>query len=146
MPQTTQLTATECAEQVRITVSRVRRRLRETYDRQQLTPSQISLLSRLEQGGPSSASDLATAERVRPQSVATTLGILLERGLVERRPDPDDGRRQLVSLTAEGRAFVTGARSQGEHWLADGIAETCDPDQIALIAEAMRLLQRVADR
>ena len=138
--------AAGCAQQVRITIGRLRRRLRETQDRQDLTPSQISVLSRLDKAGPASASELAAAERVRPQSVATTLGVLVDRELVERRPDPGDGRRQLVSLTADGRHVLEDARRSGEEWLSRALAESLSPDELAEVAAAMTLLQRVADR
>lgn len=86
--------AARAARDLRVVFSRLRRRLREVYDTRQLTPSQTSVLSRLGKDGDASTSDLAAAERVRPQSMAATLGALDERGLITRRPDPGDGRRR----------------------------------------------------
>ena len=90
--------AVRAARDVRVVLSRVRRRLRTTYDTSDLTPSQLSVLSRLDKEGDASVSELAAAERVRHQSVAAAVAVLEERGLVTRRPDPDDGRRQVVTV------------------------------------------------
>src|SRR4051812_37010130 len=98
--------ATRAAGEVRTVYSRLRRRLREVADLGDLTPSQTSVLSRLAKDGPATASVLATLERIRPQSMAATLAAIAERGLIERTPDPTDGRRQQISLTDEGRAMV----------------------------------------
>ncbi|MEU6137376.1 MarR family transcriptional regulator [Nocardioides sp. NPDC047086] len=53
-----------------------------------------------------SAADLARASFVRAQSAADLIGALERRGLIERRTDPDNRRRMLISLTTEGRAFL----------------------------------------
>ncbi|MEV7970775.1 MarR family transcriptional regulator [Sphaerisporangium sp. NPDC088356] len=55
------------------------------------------------------ASELASAEGVRHRSMTATVASLIALGLVERRPDPDDGRRLLIGLTAEGRTGGGGA-------------------------------------
>ena len=62
------------AQELRVGVGRLRRRFREVTDRRELTPSQVSVLSRLWKEGPSTASGIAAAERVRPQSAASWLG------------------------------------------------------------------------
>src|ERR1700761_1431799 len=80
--------------------SRLRRRLLEVATDDDLTPSQTAVLIRLVKDGPASTSQLAGAERVRPQSMATTLSGLDRHGLIVRTPDPQDGRRQLIALTA----------------------------------------------
>ena len=135
--------AVRAAREVRVVLSRLRRRLRESYDRRELTPSQTSVLSRLGKEGAASASDLATAERVRPQSVAATLAALEERGLIERRPDPDDGRRQLVSLSAAGREFLNDSRREGEEWLARALQECYTEGERKVLIEALALLDRL---
>jgi len=128
------------AHEVRVVVGRMRRRLRELADPQDLTPSQTSVLSRLDKQGPASASDLAVAEQVRPQSMAATVAALVERGLVERRPDPRDGRRQLLVLTAQAHDLIAGNRQAREEWLARMLQERCTEDERRTILDAMRLL------
>ena len=109
-------TASGSAEAVRAAsdlvsvVPRLRRRLREVHVADGLTPSQTSALVRLGKEGPISASELAGCERMRPQSMATIVAALERGGFVERSADPDDGRRQLIRLTASGRERFEGGR------------------------------------
>lgn len=136
--------AVHAAHEVRVGLSRLRRRLRETDDRRELTPSQTSLLSRLNRDGPATASALAAAERVRPQSVATTIAVLEERALVQRRPDPTDGRRQVVSLTAEAHALLASTAAAREEWLTRALQERLTEAERRTVIEAMALLERVS--
>ena len=136
--------AVHAAREVRVVFSRVRRRLKETYDTEGLTPSQTSVLSRLNKDGPASASDLAGAERVRPQSMAATLAVLEGRGLIQRRPDPDDGRRQLVSVSEAGGAYLADKRRAGEEWLARSLQDHYTEEERRTIIEALALLDRLA--
>jgi DNA-binding MarR family transcriptional regulator len=141
-----QLTASavRAAREVRVGMSRLRRRLRETTDRRELTPSQTSVLSRLDRDGPATASALAAAERVRPQSIAATIAVLEQRALVERRPDPSDGRRQVVSLTAGGRAVISSTRAESEEWLTRALQDHLSEAERRTVIEAMALLDRVS--
>ena len=131
------------AREVRVVFSRLRRRLRETYDRGDLTPSQTSVLSRLDKDGEASVSELAAAEGVRHQSVVTVVGVLVERGLVDRRPDPADGRRQLNFVTESGHAFLEDRRRAGEGWLARALEEQCTEAERRLLLDATAVLDRI---
>jgi len=71
-----------------------------------LTPTQWAALSKLSEVGPCSQNQLG---RLTSMDVATIKGVidrLTARGLTETSPDPDDGRRLLVSLTRSGQQLA----------------------------------------
>lgn len=137
--------ATRAASEIRTGFTRLRRRLREVAGLGDLTPSQTSVLSRIERDGPASASELATAERVRPQSMAATLAVIHEKGLIRRTADPGDGRRQVISLTEVGQETVLGSRREREEWLARSLAEHFTEAERQTVLEAFVLLERLVD-
>ncbi|GIG68890.1 MarR family winged helix-turn-helix transcriptional regulator [Phytomonospora endophytica] len=142
----TEPSAVRAAREIRVVFGRLRRRLRELARAEDLTPSQISVLTRLDKSGPAGASGLAAAERVRPQSMAATLAVLEQHALISRRPDPSDGRRQVVSLTAEGVARVQGDRLARQEWLARELDQGFTEEERETIVRAMGLLDRLNDR
>jgi DNA-binding MarR family transcriptional regulator len=135
--------AVMAARDLRVLFSRLRRRLRSLGVDDDLTPSQTAVLTRLWKEGASSASALAGAERVRPQSMATIVAALEQRGLIERTPDPEDGRRQVVSLTDEGRRRAESDRQVREEWLARAIQERYSERERRIILDALSLLERL---
>lgn len=137
--------AVHAAKDIRSVFSRLRRRLRDVAGLGDLTPSQTSVLSRLERGVPASASALATLERVRPQSMAATLAAIQDHGLIRREPDPADGRRQLISLTEAGREVIAGSRRQREEWLARALTDHYTEAERQTIIEALVLLDRLVE-
>ncbi|MFF4779228.1 MarR family winged helix-turn-helix transcriptional regulator [Microtetraspora fusca] len=136
--------AMQAASDAWVAFSRLKRRLGELAVSGDLSPGQASVLARLAKHGPASASELAAAERVRPQSMATIVAALERAGMVERNPDPDDGRRLLVTLTELGRERRLDDRRARELWLARALQERCTPAQLRTITEAMALLDDVA--
>src|SRR3979490_2661285 len=108
------------ASDLRVVLGQLMRRLRAEHG---FPLSHGSVLGRLDREGPQSVSDLAVSERVRPQSMAQTVADLEGDGLVERRPDPGDRRRALVSLTDQGRAKLLVDRGRRDGWLAGAISE-----------------------
>jgi DNA-binding MarR family transcriptional regulator len=104
-----------------------------------------TVLGRLDRHGPQSVSELAAAERVRPQSMAQTVTELESGGYVSRRPDPSDGRRALVELTEAGNVALQADRRKREGWLARAIAEDLSPEEQALLRDAVVLLRRLGE-
>ena len=137
--------AAQAARDLRVLVGRLRRRLREVDDVHELTASQLAVLGRLDRDGPASASDLAKAEHVRPQSMAATIAVLDERGLIARRPDPDDGRRQLIELTAQADEAVSGSRRARDEWLERAMRERFSEEERATVVAALQILERLSE-
>jgi DNA-binding MarR family transcriptional regulator len=137
--------AVTAARELRVLFSRLRRRLRDLGVDDDLTPSQTAVLTRLWKEGASSASGLAGAEGVRPQSMATIVAALEQRGLIERTPDPEDGRRQVVSLTSQGRRRAESDRQARQEWLARAIQERYSERERRVILEALSLLDRLTE-
>jgi len=129
------------ASDLRVVLGQLIRRLRAEH---RFPLSQGTVLGRLDREGSQSVSDLALAERVRPQSMAQTVGDLEGAGFVTRRPDPRDGRRALVSLTATGREELEADRRHREGWLVDAI-EGLSEDEQAALGRATELLRRLAE-
>ena len=125
--------------------SRLRRQLKDVATGGGLTPSQTAVLTRLWKEGASSASALAAGERVRPQSMAAILAGLDQHGLIRRAPDPDDGRRHVISLTAAGRRRAESDRQIREEWLARAMQERYSERERRVILDALSLLQRLTD-
>jgi DNA-binding MarR family transcriptional regulator len=138
--QATTDTATVAAE-LRVELGRLIRRLRAEHA---FPISQGTVLGRLDREGPRSVADLAVVERVRPQSMAQTVGELETAALVERNPDPSDGRRALVSLTESGHAALLADRRNREGWLVKAIEELPEADR-AVVERAIPLLRELAD-
>ncbi|MDQ6776455.1 MAG: MarR family transcriptional regulator [Actinomycetota bacterium] len=103
------------------------------------------VLGRLDRQGTSSIGELATAERVRPQSMAQTVCDLEALGLIARRPDPSDGRRVLVELTDLGTETLAEERRKREGWLASAITEDLSVEDQEVLQRALGLLRRLAD-
>jgi DNA-binding MarR family transcriptional regulator len=128
-----------------VVFSRLRRQLKDVATGSDLTPSQTAVLTRLWKEGDSSASALAAAERVRPQSMATILTGLDQHGLIRRAPDPNDGRRQIISLTAAGQRRAESDRQVREEWLARAMQQRYSEQERRLILDGLSLLQRLTD-
>lgn len=135
--------AATAARDLRVVFSRLRRRLRDVAVDGDLTPSQTAVLTRLWKEGSSSASALAGAERVRPQSMAAIVAALGQNGLIERTPDPEDGRRQVVSLTKAGRARAESHRQAREEWLTRMLQDRYTESERRTILAALCLLERL---
>jgi DNA-binding MarR family transcriptional regulator len=77
--------------------------------------------------------------------MATTLAGLDRHGLITRKPDPDDGRRQLIMLTPQGRRRAESGRKVREEWLIQAMQDNYTERERRVINEALSLLERITD-
>lgn len=140
-----ELRAASLAQELRAVFGRLKRRLREQAHGGDLTSSQVSVLLRLDRDGPATASGLARAEGMRPQSVAPVIATLEAAGLVSGAPDPADGRQTLISLTDACRTWLAEGRAARQDWLTRRLQARLSPQEQDRLAEAVALLQRLVD-
>jgi DNA-binding MarR family transcriptional regulator len=129
------------ASELRVVLGQLMRRLRAEH---RFPIHHGAVLGRLDREGPASVSDLAAAEKVRPQSMAQTVSELEGQGLVGRRPDPEDKRRAIVELTRDGRKALEEDRGRRVGWLVSAIDELPAADQ-RVLARATSIIGRLAE-
>jgi DNA-binding MarR family transcriptional regulator len=137
--------ASALAQDLRALLSKLKRRLREQAHIGDLSPSQISVLLRLERDGPTTASSLARAEGMRPQSIRPVIAALEGAGLVSGAPDPNDGRQTFLSLTDTCRKWMLEGRAARQDWLSRTLQARLSPQDQADVAKAVELLKRLVD-
>jgi DNA-binding MarR family transcriptional regulator len=135
--------AIEASRQVRAVIGRLRRRLLTTSAGRDISLGQESVLARLSSHDGMTVSDLAAAEGMRHQSMTATVAALLDLGLVQRRPDPDDRRRLLLALTTEGRRRAEEGKQARREWLAGRLQDDCTEDERQTVIAAMSVLARL---
>ncbi|HXZ61533.1 MAG TPA: MarR family transcriptional regulator [Acidimicrobiales bacterium] len=135
----------EVAGALRVSIGLLLRRLRQTRADDELTLPESSALTRLDRGGPATASALAKLEQISPQSIGATLGALEAKGLIERHPDPGDGRRAVLSVTEAGSRLLRDKRNARTEQLAKALSAGFTPAEIELLAAASPLLERLAE-
>jgi DNA-binding MarR family transcriptional regulator len=135
---------TEIAAALRVGVSQLVRRLRQTRTDDDLTLPETSALARLDRDGPTTSSEMAKREQISPQSMGATLAALEARGLLERRSDPRDGRRILLSPTDAGREVLRSRRGARVEKIAEALASGFTPDELETLRTAAPLLERLA--
>ncbi len=133
------------AEELRSLIGKLKRRLREQANPGDLTPSQVSVLLRLEKGGPATVSNLARAEGMRPQSMSAAIASLEAAGLVSGAADPGDGRQTILSITDDCRDWIRAGRAARQDWLSRTIQARLSPQEQDDLARAVGLLKRLSD-
>lgn len=123
---------------------RLHRRLRKERPDNGLSLTNLSALGRLDRDGPLTASALAEAERIQPQSVSRVIADLERQGLVERLPDDTDRRRVLVRATDSGRSLMADDRRTRDEWLGVAMSSLTQAERDILVVAA-RLIDQLAE-
>jgi DNA-binding MarR family transcriptional regulator len=136
--------AIEVAAALRVSVGLLLRRMRQVRPDGELSLPETSALSRLDRTGPATSSTLAKLDQISPQSMGATLAGLEARGLVQRHPDPEDGRRAVLSLTEAGQQVLRDKRSARVAQLARALSDGFTPAELRQLRAAAPLLERLA--
>jgi DNA-binding MarR family transcriptional regulator len=134
----------EVAAALRVSIGLLLRRLRQVRPQDELSLPESSALARLDRTGPATPGALAKQEQISPQSMGATLAALEGRGLIERHPDPADGRRVVLSVTAAGLEVLRSKRSARTEQLAQALSTGFTPTEIGQLRAAVPLLERLA--
>ncbi len=137
--------ASALAADLRTVSAKLKRRLREHGGRHDLTPSQVSVLLRLEKEESATVSSLARAEGVRPQSMSAIVTPLQESGLVRGAPDPRDGRQTLITLTPSCLKWIQKGSAARQDWLAAAISRKLSAHEQEKLHAALELLTRLVE-
>jgi DNA-binding MarR family transcriptional regulator len=134
----------DSATRLRLAIVRTARRLRQeaAAEAAGLTPTSTAALATIERHGPLTPSELAAIERVKRPTVTRTLATLTAAGLIDRSPDPDDGRSSLVAVNAAGRERLRRLRGRKNAYLAKRMRDLPDADVAALerVAEILEAM------
>ena len=134
----------QVAGALRVSIGLLLRRLRQVQAEGELTLPESSALARLDRGGPATPSALAKLEQISPQSMGATLGGLEARGLVERRPDPEDGRQVVISATEAGLQALRNRRDERTEHLAQALSTGFTRSELKQLMAVAPLLERLA--
>lgn len=126
--------------EVGVMIGRLRRRLRERARavHPELQSSTYLLLSWLDTHGPLRASEISEAFGIDKGAISRQVQHLMELGLVDRRPDPDDGRATLLSTSDTARATLASVKEASRVWLDERLGDLPDDD----LARFVELLGR----
>jgi DNA-binding MarR family transcriptional regulator len=136
---------TDTASQLRNAIVRTSRALRqEAATETGLSPATTAALATINRDGPLTPSELAELERVKRPSMTRTLACLEREGLIERTPDPADGRSSLLAINDAGRERLARLRRRKSAYLARRLRKL-DPDEVETLARAAELLERMRE-
>jgi DNA-binding MarR family transcriptional regulator len=141
-------TDTDLATTMRISISRLARRLRverlglgETES--VLSDIQLAALAALERHESMTPGELAEHEKVQPPSMTRVISVLEERGLVRRAPHATDRRQVVLTVTPEGSDLVQRVRRRREAWLAQRMQELL-PEEREILRAAAPILEKIS--
>ena len=127
------------------TIGLLVRRVRAAAASHELSLTEVAVMGRLAREGPATTADLARAERMKPQSMGTTVAALEEMGMVARKPHPTDGRQVNIELSAKGAAVRKNVVDAKHTWLAQAIGQL-DEEERETLFKAGEIIKRLVEK
>jgi DNA-binding MarR family transcriptional regulator len=137
--------AYDTAVALRRTSTRLALRLRAERTGDGLGSTGVAVLGQLHRRGALTASEIAAAERVQPQSLTRVLASLEEQNLIKREQDAQDRRRHTIELTDDGRQLLREHMKSSDDWLAEAIETRLNPTERAVLQLAAGILDQLLD-
>lgn len=131
------------ATEFRESMMAVTRQMRRHRPDNGLTLSQLELLGEISRTGVITPAALAGRMQVRVQSLTDSINELMSRGLIDRRPDEADRRRQLIEMTPAGADLLEADRAERDAWLHATMRDhltDLEFDLLMLVAPVLRKL------
>jgi DNA-binding MarR family transcriptional regulator len=132
------------ATELRESMMAVTRQMRRHRPDHGLTLSQLEILGEVSRSGTTTPAELGARLHVRAQSLTDSINELLSRGLITRRPDANDRRRQLIDLTQEGGALLKADRAERDAWLHDTMRDNLTELEFNLLMLVAPVLRKLA--
>ena len=133
------------AHEIRTSLFRLVRRLRQERPEGEVSYSQLIVLGWLEREGPMTNADLAAAERVTPQTMMRATADLVATELISRADNPADRRQVLLKITPAGITLVREDRRRRDTFLAQAMASTLTPTERELLRLAAGLMDKLSE-
>jgi DNA-binding MarR family transcriptional regulator len=137
--------STANATELRESIMALTRQLRRHRSDNGLTLSQQQVLGEVSRAGVTTPAELAARMQVRVQSLTDGINELESRGLVERRTDADDRRRQLIEMTDAGADLLKADRAERDQWRNSAMRETLTDLEFDLLMLVAPVLRKLAD-
>jgi DNA-binding MarR family transcriptional regulator len=137
------------AQELRVAIGRVARRLRQLYATERERAAsfiELGILVRLQREGPTSPSTLAAGEGVTSQAIAGVVRELERRALVERTGGQTDRRRVAVAITDAGRELLMSREHAVVDAMIKALADEYTRAERRQLESAIPLLNRLAER
>jgi len=135
--------AHDLAQHLRLSVDRLRRIVRNRRSLDGIPRAQEAVLGWIERKGALTIADLARWEQVRPQSMGVVVSEMVNAGLVDKSPDPTDGRRELLSLTERGMVARVSIAASRDADLAALMNSRLSEEERAVVGRALELFDRL---
>lgn len=130
------------ASELSLSVVRLTRHLRGRRTDATVSLTQLSAMATLSRDGAMTPGALAAKERVQPPSMTRVIAALDDRGLVDRRPHPSDGRQIIVSLSEAGHRLIADEMSARDAWLAEQLAALPEM-QLRVLQDAVVIMNEI---
>ncbi len=131
------------ASQLRLSVFRLGRKLRRQAE-SGITQTQLAALSTIERHGPLTPGEFAAHEQIQKPTCTAVIAALLDLGLIQRTPDPLDGRMAWLSVSPTGHRVLQQVRKRHTAYLARRMRRLT-PEEIETLERATHILERLTE-